>query len=445
LNILITTLGSYGDVYPMVGLGVRLAQRGHAVTLLTNPFFEDLARKYGLDLVPIGTRQEYERFANHPSLFDPRKSLSVLFDTLLIPGIRGAYERLCERVQPGCTVIVSSITVLAARLVQEKQHIPNITVHLTPMAFKSAYEMPRNAMFPFPDWLPLGLKRLYWWVADKAVVDRMLCPELNAFRKELGLAPASRILTRWGHSPQMVIALFPSWYATPQPDWPPGTQLTGFPLFDEGQEARMTPDVQAFLADGDAPIVFMPGSLMQQAEQFFRTALQACQELGKRAIFLSRYGQHIPSTLPQSIRHFEYVPFRQLLPHVDALVHHGGIGTCAQALRAGVPQLIHPMAYDQHDNAWRLKRLGVGDWIVSRDWQGPTVTAKLLSLTTSRTVREHCQRVADKFVGRDPLLETCELVESALPGGAPGQQSSLACVPTWRKSYLAESSSAGKI
>jgi rhamnosyltransferase subunit B len=201
------------------------------------------------------------------------------------------------------------------------------------------------------------------------------------------------------------------------PDWPPRTRLAGFPLFDEGQETSLSPDVEAFLEDGEAPIVFMSGSLMQQADQFFRTAMQSCQESGKRAIFLPRYEHHIPSMLPKSIRHFEYIPFRQLLPHVDGLVHHGGIGTCAQALRAGVPQLIHPMAYDQHDNAWRLKRLGVGDWITSRHWQVPTVTAKLLSLATSEAVREHCQRFAGEFGGTDPLIDTCALMESVLPGG----------------------------
>jgi len=352
-------------------------------------------------------------------LFDPRKSISVFFNTLLIPAIRNAYERLCEYIQTANTVIISPITVFAARLVQEKQHVPNITVHLTPMAFKSAYEMPRNAMFTFPDWLPIGLKRLYWWVADKAVVDPMICPELNTFRKEFGLPAAGHIMTKWGHSPRMVIGLFPSWYAAPQPDWPPMAKLTGFPLFDEDQETIMPPDIKAFLDDGEPPIVFMPGSLMQQAEQFFKIAVQACHEAGKRAILLSRYRHHIPDALPKSIRHFEYIPFRYILTHVDALVHHGGIGTCAQALRSGVPQLIHPMAYDQYDNAWRLKKLGVSDWIASRDWQVSTVKMKLQTLTASSKVRAHCRSIAGKFKGTNSLIETCELIESIYAINSP--------------------------
>ena len=410
MNILITTLGSYGDVYPFVGLGVHLQRRGHHVTLLTNPFFEDLARKYSLSFVPIGTRLDYERFSNHPDLFNPRRSLSVFFETLINPATRPAYNLLCERLTTD-TVILSNITVFAARLLQEKHDVPVVTIHNIPMGIKSAYEMPRNGMVAFPDWMPLAFKRLYWWVADRAVIDPLICPELNAFRDELGLPPARRILTRWGHSPYMVIGLFPAWFASPQPDWPPNTHLTGFPLFDEGQEAAIDDEVNAFLDGGEPPVVFMPASLMQQGRTFFDVAVEACERLGVRAILLSRYPHHIPADLPQGIRHFEYIPLGHILPRVAALVHQGGIGTCAQALRHGVPQLLRPLAYDQYDNAARLQRLGVGDWIQAERWTVPSVTAKLERLTASSEVRARCQAVADRFEGIHALDETCDLIE----------------------------------
>jgi UDP:flavonoid glycosyltransferase YjiC (YdhE family) len=312
------------------------------------------------------------------------------------------------------TVIVSSITVFAARLIQEKHRVPLVTVHNIPMGIKSAYEMPQNGLVPFPNWLPLALKRLYWWIADKAVIDPLICPELNAFRKELGLSPVSRIMTRWGHSPQMVIGLFPDWFAQPQPDWPPETRLTGFPLFDEGQESAVAPEIDSFLAEGEPPVVFLPASLMQQANLFFETAVQACQEAGKRAILLTRYRSQVPSVLPDGIQHFEYIPLQHILSRAAALVHQGGIGTCAQALRGGVPQLIRPLAYDQYDNAGRVKRLGVGDWIPAENWNVPTVTAKIQAVTTSSAVHQRCQTVASKFEGTDSLLETCKLVEFVL-------------------------------
>jgi UDP:flavonoid glycosyltransferase YjiC (YdhE family) len=77
-----------------------------------------------------------------------------------------------------------------------------------------------------------------------------------------------------------------------------------------------------------------------------------------------------------------------------------------------VPQLIRPLAYDQYDNAWRIKQLGVGDWITTKDWRLPTVTAKIQAITASGEVRRHCQAIAHRFEGIDPLLETSKLIET---------------------------------
>ena len=356
--------------------------------------------------------EQYLQFANHPALFDPRKSVSVFFDSLVLPNVGVAYKRLLERCKGDDTVIVSSITVFAARILQEKYHIPNVTVHLAPMAFKSAYEMPQNAFFPFPDWLPLALKRFYWWVADKFVIDRMIGPTVNTVRREVGLAPVERIMTRWGHSPQMVVGLFPEWYAAPKPDWPAGTHLMGFPLFDEGEEEDLAPEVKSFIDQGEPPIVFMPGSLMQHAESIFETAVRACQQMGLRAILLSRYKHQIPQQLPEGVRHFEYVPLKRILKRASVLVHHGGIGTCAQALKAGVPQLIHPMAYDQFDNAWRLQQLGVGESIVPSHLQVENLADTLGGLIQSSDLRARCQDVAARFEGKNALVETSALIET---------------------------------
>ena len=87
-----------------------------------------------------------------------------------------------------------------------------------------------------------------------------IAPALNAYRAELGLAPVSRIFRSWIHSPQRVIGLFPEWFFPPQPDWPAQIRLTGFPLFDEAGLHPLDPGLDAFLAAGDPPIAFTPGS-----------------------------------------------------------------------------------------------------------------------------------------------------------------------------------------
>jgi len=221
------------------------------------------------------------------------------------------------------------------------------------------------------------------------VLDRICGPELNRLRGELGLAPATRIMGRWMHSPQGVLGLFPDWFAPPQSDWPSQLSLTGFPLFDEAGFHEMDAGLQDFLAAGEAPVVFTPGSTMLEGQTFFLTAMQALRKLGRRGIFLTKDAQQVPP-LPPEILLRPYVPMSTLLPRSAALVHHGGIGTTALAFAAGIPQLATPFAHDQFDNSARLERLGCGVRL-DAPAQAQPLTEALQHLLESPEVAAQCR------------------------------------------------------
>jgi UDP:flavonoid glycosyltransferase YjiC (YdhE family) len=134
--------------------------------------------------------------------------------------------------------------------------------------------------------------------------------------------------------------------------------------------------------------------------------------LKRRGILLTQFAEQVPPSLPAGVRHFAYVPFSRLLPRAAALIHHGGIGTTAQGLRAGIPHLVMPMAHDQPDNAARLKRLGVGDWLKPAAFRGPAVAARLQRLLTDDTIPPACREVAARFHGVDPAAEACRVIEN---------------------------------
>lgn len=121
--------------------------------------------------------------------------------------------------------------------------------------------------------------------------------------------------------------------------------------------------------------------------------------------------EQVPAELPAGVRHFPYVPFSQVLPRAAALAHHGGIGTSAQALAAGVPQLVMPMAHDQPDNAARLRRLGVAASVPRRRFRGPAVARALGELLDSKEVAENCASVAARLKGSRAVEQTCEAIE----------------------------------
>src|SRR4030095_8509043 len=235
-------------------------------------------------------------------------------------------------------------------------------------------------------------------------------PAISEWRRELGLPPVTRVFSDWIHSPQRVIGLFPDWFGLAQPDWPAALRLTGFPLYDDSPGVNLSPSLTRFLDDGAPPIVFTPGTANQAAARFFAAALDASQRLGRRALLLTRYSGHLPA-LPPTAHHEPFVPLAHVLPRCAALVSHAGIGTLAQGLAAGIPQLTMPMGFDQPDNATRLQRLGVADWVVPSKFDGERVAATLSALLDDGDTASSCRRWSTQIRAHNAIEETCDLLE----------------------------------
>jgi UDP:flavonoid glycosyltransferase YjiC (YdhE family) len=137
----------------------------------------------------------------------------------------------------------------------------------------------------------------------------------------------------------------------------------------------------------------------------------ACRRLGRRAALLTQDGELVPADLPAGIRRFGFVPLSRVLSRAAGLVHHGGIGTGALALAAGLPQLVVPSVIDQPDNAARLERLGVAMTLRPREYRGPRVADALRRLLDSSQVRSRCRATAEKFRSGEPLEDACRWVE----------------------------------
>lgn len=412
MNILLFALGSHGDVHPFVGIGIRLRERGHRVFVAANPYFRPVIEHAGLSLIPIGTGEEYRRLALSRDLWHPTRSARKVFGGTAMY-LRPMYDvavEFCRSHADG--VIAASSLALGARVAQEKFDLPLASVHLSPALFQSAHAPPHLPVLrALPAWSPVAVRRLVLGGMN-AGIDALIGPPLNAFRAELGLPPVRGILANWWHSPRMVIGLFPDWFARPQADWPAQARLTGFPLFDEPDHCPISPELDAFLGDGEPPVAFTPGSAMWTGHRFFSASVEACAHLKRRGLLLTRHAEHLPSRLPAGVIHVPYAPFSQLLPRCAALVHHGGIGSSAQALAAGVPQLVTPFTHDQPDNAERLKRLGVAAVLPPEEYAADRVSRVLRDLIASPRVARAGREVASRLSGVDAIGSTCELIES---------------------------------
>lgn len=364
MRALLLPVGSHGDVLPMLGLGRALRQKGWQVKALVSPVFEEAVGAAGLEFRPLGTRADYDRAQHDPDLHSLQRGLKAV-GRVLEQYLQQSYDELLLEIDRSSepTLLIGTTLSFPIRLAQEVRGLPAVSVHLSPAVFRSNIRPPvLSPLGPLPAWLPSWFLRGFWWLSDRVLIDRFLGAPLNRLRARLGLKPVHRVMDAWMNQVDLSLGLFPEWFSPPPPDWPAHLQLTGFPLWDLDSAQPLPADLEQWLDQGEAPLVFTGGTAFATMKPFYEACVQAASLLGRRALVVTRHDSNLPDSLPDFVRRVEYAPFSQLLPRAAAIVHHGGIGTVAQALAAGVPQLVLPRAHDQFDNAYRVEILEAGLW-----------------------------------------------------------------------------------
>ena len=358
-RILLTTLGSYGDLHPYMALGMELRLRGHQVTLATSAEYAKRVRSEDLEFVAVRPDISLADSAMLSYVMDARRGPERLV-RFLASVVRESYQDTLAAVKRADLVVTHPIT-FGAVLAAQKVGVPWISSVLAPFSFFSAYDPPAPGVVPWMIKLrALGPGAIRWTITvAKRHTLSWIRPMLE-LRKELGLDAGGHPLFEGQHAPRRVLALFAKCLAPRQPDWPPQTVVTGFPFYDRHHDHQgLAPELEQFLASGSAPLVFSLGSsAVGAAGDFYTVSLRTARRLGMRALFLT--GPHAQG-LPADAMTAEYAPHSELFPRAAAIVHHGGIGTTAQAMRSGRPMLVVPFAYDQFDNGARVKRLGMAE------------------------------------------------------------------------------------
>ncbi len=396
MRVLIITFGTLGDLLPFVPIAAALRARGHEVKFGANSELEPHVRNRGFDFTSVFASERVQRPTEDAQLWDLNRTWILGWERYLAPAMRPTYEFIRAEAEHRSCVVLAHWAAFGARLAQEKLGVPLCTVYLSPEALNPCDASRTLA----PQWRNFS-------------EDEVFGPLLNAYRSELELPPIRDICSRWVHSPQQGLALFPEWFCARQPYWPAQIEITNFVLFDEPLTHINVPQTEAFLGAGTPPVVFTAGSFMSRAREFFRQSLASCEAIGARALLLTRHPTQLPDRLPRWALHLDYAPLHSILRHASALVHHGGIGTCAQAIRAGVPQLVTPIVVDQFDNAQRIEALGLGESVPMKDYSAVAATERLARLLNDGTVRQACDVFASRFAAENSNVhdQVCELIK----------------------------------
>lgn len=368
-KIVLTTIGTLGDLHPFIAIAQALAARGFAPVLAVAE--DQLAKCRAAGIEAVAVLPGFDAVQRRLGLAEDEAVKRIMgdqiemLDQVLLPALPGCVEKL-EAVAVGAEAIIASIFVFAAPIVAEKHDIPLVSVVLQPMAMLSAYDPPRTPDFWMMKHAPNTVLGRIWnrmVYATMRVAVQMKCGQhIDRVRAAHGLPrkSARRLLEVTEHS-ALTLGTYSRHFSPLPPDASRNARLVGFPIFDSrsGADETLDPALAAFLADGPPPIIFTLGSFAVNCPgNFYAEAAAAARALGRRAVLLTGRGSE-PSVEGDIFR-CAYAPHSLLFPAAAAVVHHGGAGTTGQALRAGMPQLVVPHMGDQYDHGQRIERLGVG-------------------------------------------------------------------------------------
>ena len=415
-RILITTLGSLGDLHPYIALGLGLRDRGQEIVFVTIKDYQATIEAVGFEFQPLG--KDFMNVGDPEMvamMMDRNKGTERVFKDYLMVNLRDNYHHLLTAAK-GVDLMVAHEVVFAAPLVAEMLKLDWVTGILAPGSFFSAYDPFVLPPYPFVAkfrWMGPKVNRL---IRDASnIVTRNWGNPVRQLRQELGLAPiAGNPIIDAKYSPELVLALFSPIVGEPQPDWPPHTVQTGFPIYDGGNVRSLPDELEQFLAAGAPPIVFTLGSAAVVAPgRFFQVSIEAAIRLNRRAVLL--IGDNPPpKNLPPELIAIDYAPYSQLFACAAAIVHQGGIGTTAQGLRSGRPTLIMPYSHDQPDNAARAERLGVSRTISRENYTVDRAVKELSALLANPSYAARAAEIGRIVSAEDGVKLACETILSRL-------------------------------
>lgn len=399
-KVVLATVGSYGDLHPFIAVALELQARGVNAVIAATPDYREKIEREGIGFHPVrpdaATVQRVTgRVIEHLAAEVTRHSAIFIFETFILPYMAEACADLETAMADADLVVVSSLA-MPAQIMVDVLGKPSICAPLQPIVMMSAEDPPVVEEFTA---LP-AIRRLFGpkvvaWMLDqgrrrfRAINDRV-----EAQRRVYDLPKAyGDAISDGAYRADETVALYSPLLGGARTDPPVPTTVAGFAFFDRDGPADepLADEAQAFLDGGDPPIVFTLGSFaVLAAGRFYEDAVVASRALGRRAVLM--VGRDNEARLREALSADDvlvlgYAPHSQIFPRAAVVVHHGGVGTTGQALRAGAPQLVCWMFGDQPDNAHRIERLGVGGILRFRRFEPRRAVKALKPLLDDPAIR----------------------------------------------------------
>jgi vancomycin aglycone glucosyltransferase len=353
MRVLLSTIGSRGDVQPLVALALQLRALGQEVRLCVPPDFREWIDGLGLPVTPIGPelrKLTASSTSTSPATLSPEQRRQMMAAT-----VATQFETIAAAAQ-GCDVIVGATALqIAAPSVAESMGIPYVFAVYCPTVLPSPHHAPILLRMLGDTPAPATIDNRELWAQDARRWNDTWGPLLNPHRASLGLAPVDDVRSHiFTDRPWLAAdATLAPW---PDPADPAVFHTGAWILADE---RPLSPELETFLDAGEPPVYFGFGSI-RVPQDLSQVMIQSARARGRRAIVSRGWADLSLMDDGSDCLAIGEVNQQLLFKRVAAVVHHGGAGITTAAARAGAPQVVIPQMYDQHYWARRVQQLGIG-------------------------------------------------------------------------------------
>jgi sterol 3beta-glucosyltransferase len=414
-QITIVASGSRGDVQPYVALGKGLKDAGYAVWLLASENFESLATEAGLEFASTGVSiEQITQSDEWRAVLESGNFIAILGKMQSEMKRHAASSaRLMPPLLQGSDLIVAGMAALGLHGITDLYKIPVIRAYVFPFTPTSEFATPLVPKLPVD-----ALNRLSWHVTHQMFWQNSKAVDTE-LRKLVGLPKGSF----WGPFAEMERRRTPMLYGysrhvLPRPhDWAAHHQVTGYWFLDAADDWTPPADLVDFLEAGAPPVYIGFGSMgSRNPREAGQIALEALARSGQRGVLAAGWGGLQAKDVPDTVHVISSLPHSWLFPHMAAVVHHGGAGTTAAGLRAGVPSIIVPFMGDQPFWGERVRALGVGTTSIPRkQLTADKLAGAITAAVADREMRQRASALGERIREEDGIGQAVRFIEQYMP------------------------------
>lgn len=366
-NVILFTRGTKGDLYPFLCMGKDLQKKGCKVTLLSNYCYERHAIQEGIGFAALDDEQLFNTLNNIPEFYSKLPALLKLYKEYIVLNLERELNIIESRIEKSNTVLVAhSNDYLSPMFAMEKFNVPLYLSVLAPSFIHS-------------------------FVLFEAVLNS-LSNELNQIRHRVGLEPVKN-WGLWLRKFNGCFAFWPEWFSAEATEIVPNLEYVGFLSIESIEKELLQCEVTNFLQGNSKKILLTHGTSKPFNEKYFRLVIDVCQEFDCKLIVGTQFRALLPDVLPDKVVWVEYCPFHELLPDIDLIIHHGGIGTVRESVANEVPQLIIGQGFDRQHNGRIIKNLALGDWVAPKALCSDVLQEKIKELFGKKEqIRSMCKK-----------------------------------------------------